>query len=104
MRLLYCPCPDRDTAAGIARDLLREGLAACANIVPGITSIFLYEDAIHEDDEVLLLIKTDLAHAARCEQFLIEAHPYDTPVVLHLQPVHINQGAEHWLRETLAED
>ena len=45
-------------AKTIARTLVEERLAACVNIIPGLTSIYRWEEKICEDRELLLVIKT----------------------------------------------
>src|SRR5690554_5734875 len=56
--MVYCTCPDRDTATRIASALVERRQAACANIVPGLVSIYRWEGAVQQDGEELLLIKT----------------------------------------------
>jgi len=80
--IVYCTCPDEATAAGIADALVVEKLAACVSRVPGMTSVYLWEDAIQHESETLLLIKTT---AARFEPLLLrlcELHPYDLPEII----------------------
>jgi len=96
--LVLCTCPDTESAATIARALVEERLAACVNRVPGLTSVYRWQGEIHEDSEVLLLIKTrsELFEALRAR--LVALHPYDTPEVIALEI-----GAGHapyleWLR------
>ncbi len=101
IRLLYCPCPNRTVARSIAQHLVETKLAACANLVPGICSIYLWQNAVQEDEEVLLLAKTEAAHAEACEQAIITHHPYDCPVILTLAPERLNPGAQAWLADSL---
>jgi periplasmic divalent cation tolerance protein len=71
--------PDAATAERIARALVDEGLIACANLVPGITSVYRWEGQVHADPEVLLLIKTRRENVARLKERLPELHPYQVP-------------------------
>lgn len=83
--LILCTCPDGESAARIARVLVEEHLAACVNRVPGLTSVYRWQGEIHEDGEVLLLIKTrrELFEALRAR--LVALHPYDVPEVIALE-------------------
>lgn len=82
--LILCTCPDTESASRIARKLVEERLAACVNRVPGLTSVYRWQGEIHEDSEVLLLIKTrrELFESLRAR--LVAMHPYDVPEVIAL--------------------
>lgn len=60
MSVLICltTCPDRACAERLAATLVRERLAACVNILPGLRSTYLWQDRLEQADEVLLLVKT----------------------------------------------
>ncbi len=75
---------EMETAARIGRTLVEERLAACANLVPGLRSIYRWQDAIHDDAEALLIIKTTAACLERLTARVTELHPYETPEVLAL--------------------
>ena len=83
----FCTAPDRDAALRIARALVDEELAACVNLVPGVTSVYRWRGAVEESSEWLLLIKTTRAVSARrLKDRLLTLHPYDVPELL-LVPV-----------------
>ncbi len=71
--------PDAATAERIARALVEERLIACANLVPGLTSVYRWEGQVHADPEVLLLIKTRRENVPRLKERLPELHPYRVP-------------------------
>lgn len=80
--LVFCTCPDEATAASIAETLVVERLAACVNRLPGLTSVYLWQDKVETDTETLLLIKTTNARFdALCER-LSELHPYEVPEIV----------------------
>ncbi|HOX52520.1 MAG TPA: divalent-cation tolerance protein CutA [Fibrobacteria bacterium] len=58
VRLVYIPVPDEACGREIGRRLVERGLAACANILPRMTSIYRWEGKLEEDRESLLLAKT----------------------------------------------
>jgi periplasmic divalent cation tolerance protein len=71
-------------AKTIARTLVEERLAACVNIIPGLTSIYRWEEKITEDRELLLVIKTQGQKvAALCER-IVHLHSYAVPEVIAL--------------------
>ena len=77
--IAFSTAPDAATAERIARALVDEGLIACANLVPGLTSVYRWEGQVHADPEVLLLIKTRRENVPRLKERLPELHPYQVP-------------------------
>jgi periplasmic divalent cation tolerance protein len=80
--LIWCPFPDPDSAARIAAGLLDERLIACANMMPGMISLFEWNGERDESRETGVLLKTNAALLERAVARLAELHPYDEPAVL----------------------
>ncbi len=93
-------CESEEQALRIARRLIERHLAACVNIVPGLTSVYRWKGAIEESREWLLIIKTrrELFGVLRSE--LEREHSYEVPEILALPIV---DGAEAYLRWLEAE-
>jgi periplasmic divalent cation tolerance protein len=87
--------PDVQVGADIGRTLVREGLAACVNLVPGLRSIYAWQGKVEEQDEALCLIKTQLARFDELKARLLELHPYEVPEILGIRP---DRGLEPYLR------
>ena len=68
--LCLCTCPDAASARRLAGLLGEARLAACVNILPGLTSVYRWQGAVETADEVLLVIKTDAAHYPALEETL----------------------------------
>ena len=79
---VFVTAPSTEDAAEIGRTLVREKLAACVNILPGIRSIYTWEGEVCEDDEVLLIIKTRGEIFEALSALVKEVHPYDVPEVI----------------------
>lgn len=96
--LILCTCPDAESAGRIAHALVEERLAACVNRVPALTSVYRWQGEIHEDSEVLLLIKTrrELFESLRAR--LVALHPYDVPEVIALDITAGHAPYLEWLR------
>jgi periplasmic divalent cation tolerance protein len=75
-------CPDPETARGLAAELVDNGLAACVNIVPGLTSVYRWEGRTEESPECLMLIKTTREGMARLQERIVELHPYELPEIV----------------------
>ena len=89
--LVYVTCPSLDVARTIGGQAVERRLAACANILPQMQSIYVWQGALHQDDEVVLLLKTRQACADAVTALVEREHPYDTPAVLVL-PVEGGSG------------
>jgi periplasmic divalent cation tolerance protein len=80
--LVWCLFPDADSARAAADALLDDSLIACANILGGIESRFVWEGARATGSEVGVLFKTTSARLEDVIERLGELHPYDTPAIL----------------------
>jgi periplasmic divalent cation tolerance protein len=76
--------PSSEKAAEIARVLVDERLAACVNLVPAVRSIYRWQGAVHDDAEVLAIMKTTAERAAALRDRLVALHPYDVPEAIVL--------------------
>jgi periplasmic divalent cation tolerance protein len=101
--LTLCTCPDTESAAWIGRALVGEGLAACVTCVPGATSIYRWQGMLHEDAEVLLLIKTTAARFAALQARVLALHPYDVPEIVAVDIAAGHGPYLDWLRAAVAD-
>jgi periplasmic divalent cation tolerance protein len=92
--IALCTCPDAETAARLAGALVEQGLAACVNIVAGVTSVYRWQGRVHHDSEQLLIIKTRRARYQKMESRLRELHPYELPEIV---AVPMERGLEAYL-------
>lgn len=90
--VVYCTCPDQAAAEYIAEAVVSERLAACVNLVPGVTSIYRWQGEIQRDAELLLIIKTRRAVYPQLEARISELHPYQVPELIAL-PVQAGSAA-----------
>ena len=84
VRVVLVTCPHAEAAAGLARTLVEERLAACGNILPGLRSIYRWEGEVQDEPEVLLLLKTTAARFEALRERVVALHPYEVPEVLSL--------------------
>ena len=90
--------PDAETAERLSRSLVDERLAACVSRLPGIKSLYHWEGAVEEAEEVLLVIKTHAARAPELTRRLRELHPYEVPEILVLPVAAGLPGYLEWIR------
>jgi len=98
VRLCLVTAPDADTAQRIARALVEERLAACVNVVPGVTSIYRWQGALHSDAEQLLVVKTTRARLKALAERLAVLHPYALPELVALAPSGWSARYFDWVR------
>jgi len=73
-----------EDALRLARALVEQGLAACVNIVPGVTSVYRWQGKVEAEPERLLVIKTRAERFEELRATLVSLHPYEVPEVLAL--------------------
>jgi periplasmic divalent cation tolerance protein len=79
--LIWCPFATEDAAAAAAGQLLDEGLIACANILPAMRSLYVWQGERGEANECGALFKTEAGLLERAVARLAAIHPYDTPAI-----------------------
>jgi len=82
--VVFSTFPAEDKAAEIARTLVSEGHAACANLVPPVRSIYRWQGQICDERETLAIIKTTSERFEALRQRLVALHPYEVPEVIAL--------------------
>jgi periplasmic divalent cation tolerance protein len=80
-------------AAGLARTLVEERLAACVNVLPVMTSVYRWKGDIEQDREQQLVIKTSAERVEALRARLRELHPYELPEFIVLDAA----GSEAYL-------
>ena len=97
--LIWCPFPDEDSAAAAASALLGERLIACANLLPAMRSLYVWNGERGDAREVGALLKTreDKLDAALAR--LVELHPYDTPAAVGWRCDAAAPATLEWLTE-----
>ncbi|MBK8338426.1 MAG: divalent-cation tolerance protein CutA [Sterolibacteriaceae bacterium] len=82
--LVISNLPDRAAAESLAHALVERRLAACVNILTPCRSVYRWQGAVEQADEVPLLIKTTRARYAELEAALGALHPYEVPEIIAL--------------------
>lgn len=99
---IYTTWPDIATAKYAAEVIVREKLAACANITDNITSIYQWKGALQEDAEVVVIFKSKSNLFTKIEERVLALHPSDVPCIVSLPVESMNSAYQKWLdNETL---
>uniref|UniRef100_A0A915PCS4 Hexosyltransferase n=1 Tax=Meloidogyne floridensis TaxID=298350 RepID=A0A915PCS4_9BILA len=78
-KVVYVTVPSTEIGKNIAKEIIQKRLAACVNIVPQLTSIYEWKGKIEEENESLLIIKTEADRLIQLEETVNKIHPYDVP-------------------------
>eukprot|EP00088_Acartia_fossae_P013595 TRINITY_DN1716_c0_g1_i11.p1 TRINITY_DN1716_c0_g1~~TRINITY_DN1716_c0_g1_i11.p1 ORF type:complete len:138 (-),score=11.13 TRINITY_DN1716_c0_g1_i11:247-660(-) len=101
--MAFVTAPNAEEAKKIAGGLVSGKLAACVNIIPGITSVYEWEGKIETDPEVLMMIKTRTSRIPELTEFVRKNHPYDVCEVITTSIEGGNQPYLDWLAKTVPE-
>ncbi|HEV2563785.1 MAG TPA: divalent-cation tolerance protein CutA [Microvirga sp.] len=102
--LVYTTFPDVDTALSIGEALVRDRLIACINVLPGMRSVYAWKGAIERGQEAVGILKTRKGLQDQVHRALKERHPYETPVVLFIEPTGADAATLEWLVAETSED
>ncbi len=97
MLLVMTTITDTDKAKLLARQVVKEQLAACCNIVSGMTSIYRWKDELCEGQECLLIMKTIKTRYTQLSEYILQQHPYETPELIALPVTESTQEYLSWV-------
>lgn len=97
--VVWITLPTSTEATSLAHKLVQNKLVACANIIPGITSVYEWEGKVEESSEYMLMGKTRTALAEELTTFVKANHSYSCPEVITAQ---IHDGSSDYLNWILS--
>ncbi|MDH4220940.1 MAG: divalent-cation tolerance protein CutA [Candidatus Aminicenantes bacterium] len=97
--VVFVTCGSEEEALKIANALVEDHLAACANLVSPIRSIYRWEGKIWDEKEWLLIIKTHEKRYVELEKRVKTLHSYAVPEIIGLPIVEGSSSYLHWLEE-----
>jgi periplasmic divalent cation tolerance protein len=95
--VVYTTFPDMDTGLRIAESLVRDRLVACANGIPGMRSVYSWAGSIERGEEAVGILKSRTGLKEAVGAALKERHPYETPIVLYIEPTGGDPDTLAWL-------
>lgn len=98
-RMIYITCRDREQALHIGKELVEARLAACANLLDQMTSLYWWEGKVVQDQECVLLLKTQAGCVEPLMQRVRELHSYEVPCIIALPIVAGNPDYLHWIAQ-----
>jgi periplasmic divalent cation tolerance protein len=93
--VVYVTVGSKNEALTIAREVVQERLAGCANIIEGVTSVYEWKGELQEDGEWILILKTVSSRLSYLIDRVVQLHSYECPCVTSWP---IAEGHEPFLR------
>lgn len=100
---VYVTCESLAQAEAIGRALVERRLAACANLVPGMRSMYWWKGRMETSEEVVLVAKTRAELADRLTAAVRELHSYEVPCVVILPVIGGNPDFLRWIEDETAQ-
>lgn len=97
-KLIYVTAAGRADAEKIAEAVVTERLAACANILDGVTSVFHWDGKLCRENETVLILKTTEEKAEVLTARIKELHSYECPCIVMLPIEGGNPAFLEWVR------
>ena len=79
---VLCTVPDAEAAERIASAVVEEKAAACASIIPSLTSVYRWKGEICRSQELLLVMKTKRELFPALQTVILSHHPYELPEIV----------------------
>lgn len=92
--IVFCTCGSESEALELARALVERRLAACVNVLPRVQSVYRWQGEVHNEAEVLLLIKTTEERFDSLRDAILALHSYQTPEIV---AVPLSEGEDKYL-------
>jgi periplasmic divalent cation tolerance protein len=97
VRLIYMTAGSQEEARNVGKALVESKLAACVNIIDGMNSLYMWEGALQDDREVVLIAKTAENRVEDLIAKVKSVHSYDCPCILSIPVEGGNPDFVDWI-------
>ncbi|MDP2939693.1 MAG: divalent-cation tolerance protein CutA [Candidatus Omnitrophota bacterium] len=97
--LIIISCANKKEAEKIAQAAIKKKLAACANIIEGVSSKFWWQGKIDNANEILIFLKTKRLLFKKIAKLVKSMHSYDVPEIIALPIIAGERDYLRWLSE-----
>jgi len=101
MLIVLTTTPTLEEAESLAEKVVEARLAACVQIVPQMTSVYIWEGKLQKEGEHLLLIKTLPEKWDELRDFITENHSYTVPEIVAIDAAQVSEKYLKWVTELL---
>ena len=92
--------PDRETAQRVSNQIVTEKLAACANILPAVESIYRWKDKVETGNETLVIFKLGEDRQSAFQEKVRSLHPYEVPEIIFFPVSNGLPEYLHWVADS----
>ena len=92
--IINCTVENKKTALEIAKVLVQKKLIACCSIIPSVISVYEWKGELNQDNEVLMVMKTETELFGLIEKEIKSMHSYELPEIICIP---INNGSRKYL-------
>lgn len=101
MRVVLTTVPNGTEAEELAAKIIEAKLAACVQILPQMTSIYVWEGKVQKEGEHLLLIKTLPQKWEELRKFITANHNYDVPEIVAIDAAQVSAEYLGWIKSVV---
>jgi periplasmic divalent cation tolerance protein len=99
--MVFVTTPNRQVSDRLSKLVVGQKLAACANALPRVRSLYWWKGKIQKGKEELLILKTQKSHWAKLSKAIRENHPYEVCEILALPVARGNPAYLKWIADSL---
>ncbi|MFN0140556.1 MAG: divalent-cation tolerance protein CutA [Pyrinomonadaceae bacterium] len=103
MLIVFTTTPSTEEAELLAQKIVEARLAACVQILPQMTSVYVWEGKLQKEGEHLLLIKTLPEKWDELHEFIVANHSYDVPEIVAVDAARVSAHYRAWLTDVLTD-
>ncbi len=95
--IVHCTAKNKKEALEIAEVLVEKRLIACCNIISSVTSVYEWDGVLHEDKEVLMIMKTETEMFKQIENIIKKVHSYNMPELICIPIINGSRKYLDWV-------
>ena len=96
--IINCTTSKKEDSVKIAKALIEKRLIACCNIVPNVTSLYEWRNEIVEENEFLMVMKSETKLFSQVEEAIKALHPYEVPEIICTRIIEGSNDYLDWIR------
>ncbi len=97
--VVFCTFPTINEADSVTGEIIHKHLAACANRIDRVQSLFHWHGAVEHEEETLVIYKTHKSQWSALEQTIRTMHSYDEPEIIAMPIVAGSESYLQWIKQ-----
>jgi len=99
--IAYVTVSNKQEALNISNSVVLEKLAACANIIDNITSVYIWKGSKEVSTEALIMMKTIKSKLSKLEEHINKMHTYENPCFIAWPIEHACSKYQEWVYDSV---